>query len=331
MNDQPTRRSFLRAGVAGGVTASVVAAGAGSASAAERTTVSGKIVAKSGATASNDEINAAGAGYFTTRTDREGKFEIEVRTNSQYELCFYKADSRSDLEPTKDGVPHVYMFEEIRVGTQPVDLGDVLVPTADLVDVRAVKPDGEPLLGGVAQIRDDGFGTNPGRVYIDDDGYAVIEGSDVSGFEVVGDVTVEVEPPRHGDYPDATYSYPLSVDGPTTVTATVSKNGVSWDASDGVTGSDGEMPPATQTPEPTTTTPEPTTESEHSTDESGSPSGTTTPASQNASTPATPSRGFLSNGASTEELDALIDPFVLTVGGFLLSVLGIAHNLVRGD
>ncbi|MFC7215290.1 hypothetical protein ACFQO4_14530 [Saliphagus sp. GCM10025334] len=41
-------------------------------------------------------------------------------------------------------------------------------------------------------------------------------------------------------------------------------------------------------------------------------------------------RGFFSNDAADEEYGMLSDPFTLTVGGFVLSAGGIAHQLIRG-
>ncbi|KAB1193189.1 hypothetical protein GJR96_06910 [Haloferax sp. MBLA0076] len=322
MSRQSTRRSFLRAGVLGGLSLGTLAAGTGTATAAEQTIVSGTLVAESGAKVNRDKISAAGRSYHTGETDANGEFEIAVGTNSEYEFTVHKAESGRELQPTKDGMPHVYMFEEVTVDDGPVDLGEIVLPTAHILDIRIVTPDGKPLTDARPKIRDDGFGVDPYRILVDDDGYAKIIEADFTGFEVVESVTVEVEPPRGETYPDATFTQAVYVDRPTVVTATVSETGVSWDVSKSE-----EKPESTASTSGESTATATSADTTRETEDTGTEAQTT---DANETTPDRPTRGFLSNGASAEDLGALNDPFVLTVGGFLLSVLGIAHNLVRG-
>lgn len=310
----------------------------GAAHAAETTTISGTIVAKSGARIQQDEIEISGGGDFhSVNTDNEGRFEAEVPTNGDYRLAFYKADSRSDFEAVKNGAPHIYSFGYTSVGESPKDLGTIELPRAHLVDLRILKSSGEPFLGAQPGFRHDGWGENPSRVAINTEGYTVIEGATFTGAEFANEVTLEVEPPAGERYSSRTYTYPISVDEPMTVTAVLDSSGVDWTAQT-TAAFTGETPEQTTTATAETTT---TTTAEQTTTIETTTASTTqsTPATQptttttrntTQSTTTTASRGFLSNDGPDSDVSILTNPFYLTVGGFVLSVSGIAHQMLRG-
>lgn len=79
----------------------------------------------------------------------------------------------------------------------------------------------------------------------------------------------------------------------------------------------------TATSEPQTTPSQPTTQTPSSTSTEG-PTATPTPTDDDFE------RGFFTNGGESSFV-FLNNPFVLTVGGFLLSVFGIVYQLVEGD
>lgn len=336
-----TRRRFLRsAGVvaSAGVASSVCSRRVR----ATKTTLSGQFVAENGARIVNDKVNAVDHEFYRTRTDGYGRFEMELPSNNEYKLAFYKADDRSDLQGIKNGVPHVYVPGHFDVGDGPTDVGKITLPKAHILDFRIVDGADEPLYGSDPGYRVDGFGVNPSRVEVGADGYATIEGAEFTGLEVVGRTQLEFEPPSSSERYDRSFT----VDEPTTVTATVVDEEVSWDVSTGArasnrTSREGETPSPTD--EPTATGPPrgtPTRAEPSPTETPAWPTKTTRPTATgtptgNASanrtgTPTTNQRGFLTNGADAEELGPLDDPFFLTVGGFALSVAGIVHNMVRG-
>lgn len=329
-----SRRQFL-------TTAGVALAGAGrigTASAAETTTISGQITAESGAGIVNDEIEISGAGDFTgTRTDSSGYFEKEVPVDNTYRLAFYKADSSSDFEAVKNGAPHIYFLGYHSVGDSPTDIGTIELPRAHIVDFRVLKPNGEPLLGSSPDFRHNGWGANGSRLAIDTEGFTVIKGASFTGAEFASNVTLEVEPPVGDEYESQKYTRQITVDEPMTATVIIDADGAKWDVQ--TTASfNGATPTKTSTVESTTvetptTTTEPATTSPttaSTTRSKPTEQSTTTARNTTQSSTTTTSRGFLSNDGPDADVSVLTDPLYLTVGGFVLSVSGIAHQMLRG-
>lgn len=341
MNQTPTRRRFLRAGVAGTLASASLVGSARPVAAADTVTLSGTVTAENGAKIRNDEINASGAGTFeNVRTDNSGNFEIDVPQHGNYTLAYYKADSRSDFEGTKNGATHIYEFDSYSVGGEDEDVGELVLPKAHIVDLRVLKPSGEPLMGADPDYRYNGWGGNPGRTSLNTDGYTVIKGASFTGAEFAGHVTAEVEPPAGDEYADRTYDRRVTVEGPTEIVATIDSSGATWEVNRaGEKTTEVTETTAQTTTEATTRTPTSTPTPTRTTTESGSTRTTTEPSST-TTTPTTtieagnetaaPDRGFFSNDADAEDLEMLNDPFVLTVGGFVLSAAGIAHQMLRG-
>lgn len=329
MTPASSRRQFLTtAGVA------LVGTGCiGTAGAAETTTISGQITAQSGADIVNDEIEISGAGDFTgTRTDSSGYFEKEVPVDNTYRLAFYKADSSSDFEAVKNGAPHIYFLGHHSVGDSPTDIGTIELPHAHIVDFRVLKPNGEPLLGSSPDYRHDGWGANGSRLAINTEGFTVVKGASFTGAEFASNVTLEVEPPVGDEYEAQKYTRRITVDEPMTATVVIDADGAEWDVQ--TTASfKGTTPATTSTVETTKTTTESTTSNPTTattTRQKTTKQGTTTVQNATQSTTTASSRGFLSNDGPNSDVSFLTDPFYLTVGGFVLSVSGIAHQMLRG-
>lgn len=333
MESGVTRRGFLALS-AGSLTGSRVI---GSGAAAETTTISGTIRANSGAKIQGDEINfSGGGGFHSVNTDNSGQFTADVPKNQTYKMGFYKADSRSDFEAVKNGAPHIYSPGYYTVGDGPKDLGTIELPEAHLVDLRILKSSGEAFLGAQPGFRHNGWGENPSRVAINTEGYTVIKGATFTGAEFAESVTLEVEPPAGDKYESTTHKKPISVEEPMTVTAVLDGSGVDWNVETTAefTESGSQTTPTTTTT--TTTEPSPTTTTAAS--PTTSTTQTTTRIDHTSSAPAesaranttTVNRGFLSNEGENTDMEYLTDPFSLTLVGFVLSVGGIAHQMLRG-
>lgn len=330
MINSTSRRKFLKGGVSGAVLGAGLLTGSRGARAADMTRMSGTIVAASGDDVVLDELTVNGrSDFYTTMTDGSGAFELEVPTNGRYDIGFYKASDRNDFEAVQNGIPHIYQFGPFDVNEGPKDLGTLQLPEASLVDVRVLKPNGEPLMGARPGFRYNGWGSNPSRTAINTDGYVVIEGASFTGAEFVDHVTVEIEPPAGDAYDDRTYRRTVDVAGPTTVTATIGSNGATWGIETAATPDQ-----TSATSAATSTTSGVTSRGTTSTNtqpQTSSPSNTPSPGAVSSSetTSTSVSRGFFSNN-SGETPAFLDDIFNLTVVGFLLSVAGILQQMMGG-
>lgn len=347
MNAVSTRRSFLKTGVAGTLGgASVV--GRSRAAAVETSILSGRIVPENGASIGDDQVQAHSRNsseHF--RTDNDGRFEVELESNTEYQLGYYRSDSGTQLAPRKKGVPHVYNLSSAYLGSDDKDLGEMVLPQAHLIDLRVLNGNDEPLYGSKMTYRHSGWGGGNSYLSLTEQGYAILEGASFTGVELAQQARVEVEPPQRTSHGDTTFKRRSSISGPTEFVVRIDDSGATWKVQEG----DG--PETTQaTSETTQRTSETTratdkTTNQKTTTQSQSPSGTTTvggttstspsdgtsgPGNQTETTTTTvqSQRGFFSNGQEASDLDVLNDPFSLTVAGFVLSAAGIAHQLVRG-
>lgn len=328
------RRRFLQCAGAGALACTGTAFTGTTQAQSGTTTISGRIVAESGGEIENDEIEiSTGRDFYGTRTDSDGRFEAEVPQNTYCDLAFYKADHRSDLEPLQNGVPHVYGLDTVVVESDPVELGELRLPTAHPVDLRVVEPDGEPLRGARPDFHADGWGLNGGRLAVDTDGYTVIEGASFTGIEAAHQIEAEFKPPAGSEYSDRSYRRDVTVEEPTEVVAVVDESDVSWSVN---RGSDiGATPTASPTPntETDTETKTPRTTSPM-TDAKTTGANTTLTARETSPGSAgttTPQRGFFTNGSTSGDLQFMADPFFLTVSGFVMSVVGMTYQLLRGQ
>lgn len=304
MNEE--RRRFLR--VAGGAcvaigTGGVVWGSSVASAATEVTTLRGRFVAASSPEHVEGTVTAIGDGAVTTtRIDAAGRFDLTVPTNTRYKLVYRRTVWGGGFATVHNGVPHLFVTGRYTVGNTPVDVGRIQLPSASTLDCRIVDGDGTPLLGAVVRYRVHGVPTAPAALQVDSDGSVRIPGAAVSGLEVVNAVTVEFTPPLDDSAIDREFQRSVTVREDTTLTATYADGAVTWEtaaSSDG-SASKGKIAEAA--------------------DSTAGPASAGSP----------PSRGFLTNGADDHSMGVFDDPVFLTVGGFVLSVAGIAHQLLRG-
>lgn len=275
--------------------------------------------------------NSKSAGHGSTVTDGDGTFEQRVSADSTYRLGFYKYKYGPKYDEP-NGVPHVCSLGEFSVQGGETDLGTVSVPRAHLVEVRTLDADGDPVGNAKADLNAQGeagdyWGTGPGTMRTNNDGYVVVDGGAYSGIELAGSVELTVSIPN-GDGGSTQYSKTIYVDEPLSMVA---------QTGEGMTvARPGETPTATtETTARSTTTARKSGTAESTT--AGRDDGATNRSTSDEprrvaeDADAVASRGFFSNDASGDELELLSDPFTLTVGGFVLSAGGIAHQLIRGN
>lgn len=333
MKPSPTRRAVLGAGVAvtvGGLSA----AGRTRAAAADRVVLTGTVTPENGADVGDDQIQLlSNDSSNSTRTDDDGQFEVELDANAEYRIGYYRSDSGTTVAPRKKGVPHIYELRTTYVGTEDEDLGEFVLPRANVVDIRVLTEDGDPLYGSDITFRHSGWGTGD-SFSLNEEGYATIDGASFTGVELAEAARAEVTPPNRGSYEDTTYKRRAAVTGPLEFVVEIGSSGATWSVDRGESPETGTSGKAPKTATGTTTadgTAPPRSSTPRTTTESGAVQGTTRTGTRiGTQTVADSERGFFSNGPDSGALEALEDPFVLTVGGFVLSVAGILHNMMRG-
>lgn len=199
--------------------------------------------------------------------------------------------------------------------------------------MRALDADGNPVADATPGIRHEGAGIGESYMSTRSDGYAYINDGDTDGVELTDRVQLNMEIPTDGGA--FKLEERVRIDSPTEVVFQIG-DGVSVSTADGdatSTATQTRTETRTQTPtqtqmETATATTEPRTATTTADGATASRTATSSRAATGTATP--PSRGFISNGDSATDLGPLDDPFVLTVGGFALSVAGIVHQMVRG-
>lgn len=339
------RREF----VVGGGTAALGLATIGTAAAQERVRLRGRLLSADGRPLPDDNVsvNAVEDRIGYVRTDGDGRFEAEVQQNTEYFLGFYKSQQQLH-EPVRDGVPHVWDLGKVAIGRRAVDMGDVRLPTGYLLDVRVTDGDGQPIEEAVPNVYSGPFGGSSRLLLTDADGYLRIKYADFTGIELRDGIQVVVEPPEGSSgYVDRVEER-LVVDGPKLLEVNLATGGTTLTARSTPTATPARTPTETTagtgTATPTSTAAATPTRTRTATasatpTDGGTPSPTRTrtrtpePAQTPTSAPTTTTtaerapRGFFTSGDST--LEALEDPFVLTAGGFALSVVGILYQLLR--
>lgn len=202
------------------------------------------------------------------------------------------------------------MFEYIgllRI-TEGGDLGEFGVSQAHDVSMRFVNEDGNPIENLPVSFRSEtGRGLPPGKFTTNSEGYVKHIGASQPGVEMVGDLRVEVKPPDNPGEDDEVRE-------------------------SSVTSSDEfvfRIRNPTQYPFVSVAGEETETNTEAEATSSSDGGSDTTVASADRESGA--SRGFLSNRAPGEEPTGPLSNAVnITTLGFLLSVAGIAYQLVEG-
>lgn len=332
------RRNYLRV-VGGSIVTAGVAGNTASASTTDYVTISGKLVSHDGDPIAGRKVYVTATGY--NETDNSGFFEEEVESGEHVSLGLYKSQGRQLLAPTKNQVPHIDEFASLGYVSSDEELGTFEMPKAYLVNLRALDSDGNPVTNAEFHCRADGFGSG-NNLSANNNGYCVIDGANFTGVELVESAEVTIKIPSSGDAVTE-YKESINIDGPMTV---IAQEGEGLTIKEHTPGETTEATTTTQTPTETTTTattrtPTPTatsttTETTPTTTKTtvSTPSQTTTRSTEMAisanGTESKSKRGFFSNGESAGDYDFLTNPFFLTVGGFVLSVAGIAQNLIRG-
>lgn len=276
-------------------------------------TLKGRILYPDGSPAKEGHITIPGAkGTFT---DTDGHFEQEVEKNSSYTLGFWKRTSDKEPAPVRNGAPHLYRLGRfITDSTSTTDIGEITLPEAYLVTVRAVDSNRDPIENANFGFGQEGWSSFV-RYKTNEDGLFVIENADFAGIELTGDVTLSMKPPENSRFPNATWDKEMTVTEDVNATFVFNEDGLeSFETA------------ASEVDGPTDEDPGTESSSTEGTD-ADSKQGTS---SQDPVEKSQQSRGFLSNDGD-ESFGFLSDPFFLTVGGFVLSVGGITIQLVRGD
>jgi hypothetical protein len=316
------------------------------------------LVSHDGDPIANRRLKNYGDSEFETFTDDEGQFSEDVESDSEIELVMYKGTRSSFLVSEKNEVPHVYNFGMNSIDGD-TDLGEIKTPKAYLVRLRALDSNGDPIALANARAAHRGSGTGWSSITTGSDGWGYADGGSSDGIELTGFVDLSMEMPTEGDG-----SYKLeqsvNVDEPKEVVFQIGEGVTVSNLNSTPTPTPTATPTATQTPTPTaaptptatptataTSSPTPVPTAPKGTPKSTAiPSKTTGPGQEmtvsgtstegagatGTGTPATTEapRGFLTNGKQASNMGPLNDPFVLTVGGFALSVAGIAHQMIRG-
>ena len=323
----------------------------GAASSPNEITFSGQLQAYDGRIVSGRKVyfsNGSRSEYI--RTDDSGEFQASVEEDSRVRLGFYKSNNRQLLAPVQNGVPHIDGLQNYTIGGSSRDVGTIQLERGHLVTLRALNEEGEPVPDAEFHFRADGYGSGQHWNRCDLEGYLRIANADFRGVELAGVAEVTIGIPN-GNGGTTSYVEQLTVEAPTTVVA---------QQGEGITVTTGDPPPTPEEPTTTETTERTSTPTEtatterttepRSTTEPGTTQETETATQRNTDTPTSRStaddsrtrvqgtnstnsssqRGFLSNGDSTGELEFLSNPFFLTVSGFVLSVGGVVHNLLRG-
>lgn len=314
-------------------------------SASSRSLVQGQIVDYQGDPIAQRQVTLSirEGGHEEVISDENGRFEAELPPNEICDIGFYKYKyGPKKSEP--NGVPHVYVIGEYSTESGETDLGTLSIEEGNLVQAQALDSDGNPVGNAGADLTVKGqsghyLGTG-GNLRTNHDGYVVIDDGPYTGMELTGTVELSISIPNSNGGA-IEYSSEFFVDEPLSLTAQIGEgmsiNPLDKQASDSDDQSaDTEQEPSDEPSEntsDTSTSPQNTTnenteaQNEGTEDLSGASKGGQNETTTNSSAK---TRGFFSNDANDNKFEILSDPFALTVGGFVLSAGGIAHQLIRG-
>lgn len=326
MSISRTRRTVLfSAGGLAGLSTVVPTVTRGGAT-SETATITGRVVYADGTPATDDEITLSSRDdWEKVRTDYEGYFTADVNPGTEYRLGYYQKEGNATEH---DGAPFIYGLGEFETTTGETDLGDLTLPVPHLVTLRIRDDQGEPLYAAEPTLRHDGWGSGWSLYNIIEDGQMAVRGADTPGVEMHGDVRVE--------FFGRDFTRTISVTGPVEVNITADLDReeiLSFDvatgdgAESGDTADEGDTDGQAGTPADDGEDDTESTAAESSTAEQENETDTDVGASEEEDAAAT--RGFFSNGTE-DSVDTLADPFYLTIGGFVLSVVGILAQLLRG-
>jgi protocatechuate 3,4-dioxygenase beta subunit len=198
------------------------------ASASEQITVTGLVQFADGTPARADEIDviepAREPEIGGAITEDDGSFAIQWPANTKGSVGYYTADGQS-AAPMQDGFADVYSLGSFDGADSAIDLGEFVIPTASILDVRVTDPEGTPVEDAIVTVRHrlGGWGTGPAET--NQDGLLAYDSFDGTGIEVTGGVRVEVEPPADSDrFLDEQVERELTVTADTVVELTLQES-----------------------------------------------------------------------------------------------------------
>lgn len=322
-----SRRQFLR--TAGGMSCACGALSlVESVSAAENVIFRGRLLSYEGNPVTNKRLYGYQDADFDVYTDDEGRFSERVESSSTVGIGLYKQSSSGTASAVKNGVPHVYNIGSFDVGPDGRDLGELQLPEAHLVKMRALDSNGDPVSGATPDVRHNGLGIGSHWMSTDSDGWAYLEDTDIQGIELTGRVKLSMAIPVDGG--SMSYKTDALVSEPKTAVFQIGEGSYVTDTSpESTTSKSASTDTQTRTSTQSTSTQSKSNDATTAVESSTASRSETTPSTMTPQ-PSTAKRGFLSNSPDAEDLGPLNNPLVLTVGGFALSAAGIAHSMIRG-
>jgi len=247
----------------------------------------------------------------------DGGFSGTIPEAGTYQVVYFNEGGDGLIEEPDD-LPLVYFLTEIPI-EEGGDLGEFTLPEGLLASIQCVDADGNPIENLPINFRAaNGSGVSPGAFTTTPNGYVKFVGASQTGVELAGETSIEVQPPSRDGGGDRLreinvteqFELRLTVPDPTRYPD--------------VTVNDGDGATAT----PTATTPESGSQGDATTP---TPASDTQPDSTTATATSGRTRGFFSNSAAGEgEPGFLSNAVNLTTIGFLMSVAGIAYQMVGG-
>ncbi|WP_227134635.1 twin-arginine translocation signal domain-containing protein [Halorubellus salinus] len=219
------RRGFLKQGgmVAGLGTVGVSNVGTARAG---KLGVRGQIRKPSGGPARGDQAGIVGRQFRVDyrETNKGGVFSKTLDQPDEVFIGYYQTveDWTRLPAPERDGAPDLYaLANRIDVTHKPVNLGSRQLPDAYLLQVLVVDESGTPVPN--ARFRTvhtrDGIGWGSGTHTTNPDGQLQYEDAPNAGTELVGNVTIEIQPPKNDNrFVETTYRREIEVTNPRTET-----------------------------------------------------------------------------------------------------------------
>lgn len=157
--------------------------------------VTGVVEYYEGADAEGYRVTLHDGNDFRTLTNETGYFELYPEPNTTYAFGFKQTDG-GDGAPDfpKDGRPDLHLFEDIKTGSNGVDLGTKELPPAHLVNVTVETYSGETIDGAevfVSYRRGDSYLWHPATTNAT--GEVVLRGASAPGIEVNGTLEIDID------------------------------------------------------------------------------------------------------------------------------------------
>jgi len=170
-----------------------------------------------------------------TFADPDGYFEVSVPAGTdEVFLAMYKTAGSFPqfLSPRLNGVPHVHTIGHRDVPDGESDLGEIQLPEAHKIDIRAVLAEQKGVENARPEVRSlyPGFDWNywfaigPWTLTSDENGYMTIDFVDFTGLELAGPVQAVMEPPKDDPrFDDVVHTKDIRMTEDTTVEFDISR------------------------------------------------------------------------------------------------------------